>query len=324
MTEHQKQMQPVDHIEIRLEAPREREEELTMLLFDHGAAGVEVVDNAIIMRHLAARDWDASVFDGQELPTERIALRALTPLNAAGRAMAEAVAAAVEHMPGVDVFCDVVPPVDWQEKWKEGFAARPVGARLWVRPYWDETPPPDGRIAINVNPGMAFGTGDHPTTAMALALLEEYLQPGERVIDFGCGSGILGVAALKLGASEAVGVDIDAVCGPAVAEHLRINDLPEERFRFHVGDILADEKLHRRLRREKGQLVLANINAEVLRDLAGVAGRFMAPGGYLIVSGVLADYAGVVAKALIYAGLAVIGQRQVGDWVSYVAVAAYE
>ncbi len=324
MTEYQKQAAPTEYIEIRLEAPRELEERLTMLLFDLGAEGVEVADNAIIMRHLAAGDWDASVFDGQELPTARVSLRALTPLDAAGRAMAEAVLAEAGGLPDVDIYCDVVPPQDWQEKWKEGFVARPVGDRLWIRPYWDETPPPEGRIPINVNPGMAFGTGDHPTTEMALELIEEYLQPGERVVDFGCGSGILAIAALKLGASEAIAVDIDEVCGPAVAEHLRINDLPAERLRFYAADILADDRLQRSLRREKGQLVLANINAEVLRDLAGVAGRFMAPGGYFIASGILADYAGPVAKSLIYAGLAIIGQRQVGDWVSYVAVAAYE
>ena len=146
----------------------------------------------------------------------------------------------------------------------------------------------------------------------------------KKVLDIGCGSGILAIAALKLGASEAIAVDIDEVCGPAVAEHLRINDLPAERLRFYAADILADDRLQRSLRREKGQLVLANINAEVLRDLAGVVGRFMAPGGYFIASGILADYAGPVAKSLIYAGLAIIGQRQVGDWVSYVAVVAYE
>lgn len=318
------QQPPADYIQITLTAPRRWEEELTMLLFDQGAEGVEVQDNALITQHLQAGDWDASIFDGQELPTEQVRLRTLLPLNAAGRAAAQQLRDQAQQRPGVSCELEILPPVDWQEQWKRGFSGRPLAERLWLRPYWDENPPPAGRVAVTISPGMAFGTGDHATTAMMLELIETYLQPGGRVIDFGCGSGILGVAALHLGADSAVGVDIDPVCEAAVAEHLRLNQIDPARFEFHLGDILASEKLQRSLRRNKGQLVLANINAAVLRDLAGIVGRFMAPGGYFLCSGILIDYAAEVAQAIVNAGLSLVGSRRQGDWAAYVAVASYE
>ena len=166
----------VDYIEFKLDAPQSREEELTMLLFDNGAQGVEVDDPAAICRHLEQGDWDASVFDGRELAVGQVHLRSLMPLDEAGRRAAEAVRQATNAMDDVDCEINVVEPVDWQEKWKEGFKARPVGDRLWVRPYWDETPVPEGRVALTVNPGMAFGTGDHPTTSMMLEMIEEFLK----------------------------------------------------------------------------------------------------------------------------------------------------
>lgn len=314
----------VDYIEFKLNAPAGREEELTMLLFDNGACGVEADDPAAVAAHLRRKDWDASVFDGQTVDCSRVHLRCLIPLDEQGRAAAQAIREATNAMPGVDCEINVVEPVDWQEKWKEGFRARPLGNKLWIRPYWDETPAPQGRVAVNINPGMAFGTGDHDTTSMMLEMLEEYLEPGHTVVDLGCGSGILAIAALKLGAERAVGVDIDPVCEQAVREHLRLNDIDQERFTYYTGDVVAEDRLQRKLRQSKGQLVLANITKDVLIPLAGVAGRFMAPQGVICVSGVLRDFGAEVAEALVYANMSVINCRTQGEWSAFAAVRAYE
>lgn len=314
----------VDYIEFKLDAPAAREEELTMLLFDHGAQGVEVNDPAIIRRHLEQGDWDASVFDGQDIAVGMVHLRSLLPLDEAGRRAAEAVRAATNAMDDVDCEINVVEPVDWQEKWKEGFRSRPVGDRLWVRPYWDEAPVPEGRVALTVNPGMAFGTGDHPTTSMMLELIEEYIEPGHTIVDLGCGSGILAIAGLLLGAERALGVDIDPVCQEAVREHLRLNGIEESRFTYYTGDIVCDDRLQHKVRQQKGQLVVANITKDVLVDLAGVAGRFMAPQGVICCSGVLRDFGAEVAEALVYANMSVINSRTEGEWSAFAAVRAYE
>ena len=314
----------VDYIEFKLDAPKAREEELTMLLFDNGAQGVEVDDPGAILQHLEQGDWDASVFDKQNIVAGQVHLRSLMPLDETGRRAAEAVRAATNAMDDVDCEINVVEPVDWQEKWKEGFKARPVGDKLWLKPYWDDTPAPEGRVTLKVNPGMAFGTGDHPTTSMMLEMIEEYIEPGQTIVDLGCGSGILAIAGLLLGAEHAVGVDIDPVCEEAVREHLRLNGIDESRFTYYTGDIVCDDRLQHKVRRQKGQLVVANITKDVLVDLAGVAGRFMAPQGVICCSGVLRDFGAEVAEALVYANMSVINSRVEGEWAAFAAVRAYE
>ena len=319
MTEYQKQTPQFDYIEIRIEAPREQEDILTTLLFEQGAAGVEIDDPAVIMQHLESNDWDASVFDGREFDTARIKLRSLLPGDEAGHKAAAGIVDAVKTMAGVVISSAVVPPVDWQNKWKEGFTSKPIGQHLWLRSYWDEAPVPKGRSTVTVSPGMAFGTGDHATTEMVLEWLDKYLQPGESVLDLGCGSGILGIAALKLGASHVVGVDIDEVCVNAVREHWRINNIVGTQFAFYLGDVLHDEKLQHVLRQEQAGLVVANITADVLTELADSVSGLLIPGGRFICSGILDRYDDTVAQALDKAGMIVKDRRKMGEWVSYVA-----
>jgi len=314
------------YVKITVAAPAAYEEPITMLMLDQGAAGVEVSDPALIKEHLLAGDWDASVFDGQEIVTGDVTLSCLLEGGReAALPLLEALAAlsakeALELQPLVAE----APDTDWQRQWKEAFQPLAIGDKLYVRPSWDESPIPEGRVAVNIEPGMAFGTGDHATTAMMLALLEEYLQPGGRILDVGCGSGILGIAGLKLGASSVIGVDIDEVCVAAVADHLRLNGIREDDFAFILGDILAEEKLQRRLRQNKAQLVLANINAHVIFDLTRVVGRFLAPGGVFLCSGIIADQGGVIANRLVSCGLAILNSREQDGWCAFAAVPSYE
>ena len=121
-----------------------------------------------------------------------------------------------------------------------------------------------------------------------------------------------------------MGVDLDPVCEEAVREHLRLNGLDESRFTYYTGDIVCDDRLQHKIRRQKGQLVVANITKDVLVDLAGVAGRFMAPQGVICCSGVLRDFGAEVADALVYANMSVINNRTEGEWTSFAAVRAYE
>ncbi len=322
VTEYQRPCPQIDYLEIRLEAPREMEDMLSFLLLEQGAEGIEIIDNQPIMAHLQAGDWDASVFEGQNLPIERITLRTLFPNDQRAVHIQAAIGQAVAQMSGVEMRSRIQPAVDWQEKWKEGFVARPLGRRLWIRPSWDHEAMPAERIPITVNPGQAFGTGEHPTTAMAMVLLEECLQPGMRVIDLGCGSGILAIAALQLGAAHALAVDIDDHCAAAVAEHLDLNGIDAQRFLYRTGDILSDVDLQALLRQEKAHVVLANINAAVLKELASLVKRFLLPGACIICSGILSKWGAEVMERMEENGMVVLRTMRRGDWFSFVAVPA--
>lgn len=323
-TEYQKKLPPGGWIVLCISAPKQKEDLLIARLDDLGIHSIEISDPTIIARHLAAGDWDASRYDGQTLQLDRIEVKAWLCDDAAGAAQLAAVEAALQADSELQLSWQQLPAVDWQQSWKAGFAGRPIGKRLWVAPVWQQDSCPPERVPLWIEPGMAFGTGDHATTQMALSLLEEVLCPGVQVLDLGCGSGILGLAALKLGAAAVVAVDIDPVCEAAVATHQALNQIDAEAFALQIGDVLSDVKLQRSLRAKKADLVLANITADVLCLLAPQVGRYMAEGARLICSGILSTAADRVAKALLDAGFVLLQERTSGEWTAFLAAVAAE
>lgn len=204
---------------------------------------------------------------------------------------------------------------DWMAAWKKHYHPIPVGERILVLPAWIEMDAA-GRIPVRIDPSMAFGTGTHPTTQLCLELIERYLQPGRSIIDVGCGSGILSVAALKLGASHALAVDIDTQAVRATRENAEANGVLDllEAEEGSVGEILKGE-----FSQQQAHLVLANILAPVIIRLfdLGLA-ELVEPGGELILSGILADQAESVRAAAESHGMKFIELRQQGDWVGQV------
>jgi ribosomal protein L11 methyltransferase len=207
---------------------------------------------------------------------------------------------------------------DWAETWKQHYHPIKIGRQLVIQPAWIETVPA-GRIPVLIEPGMAFGTGTHPTTQLCLEILEDLLQPGQAVIDVGCGSGILSIAALKLGAGRAVGVDIDAAALASAAANARLNGVAE---RFETGTGSVENLRTGGFSLRQAPLVLANILAAVIvRLLDDGLAALVAPGGKLVLSGILEPqlegregYVSVLA-ALERHNLRVIEQRQIEDWV---------
>ena len=207
---------------------------------------------------------------------------------------------------------------DWAENWKQYYQPFPVGDRLYVVPEWMRGEAlPEGRTPLYLNPGLIFGTGSHGTTRLCLEGVERYVEPGDRVLDLGTGSGILAIAALLLGAKEAVGCDIDPKAARVAAENASYNGV-EESFRVYTGDVNRDQKLKQALAGQY-QLVLANIIADVIIPLAAVAGDYLAPGGRFLSSGIIESRAADVAAALTANGFVIVETRTREGWVSYTA-----
>jgi ribosomal protein L11 methyltransferase len=218
---------------------------------------------------------------------------------------------------------------NWMEAWKERYKPIPIGKRLIIVPAWLESPDAT-RIPIKIDPGMAFGTGTHPTTQLCLDLIERWFdreQPTTdygtplihpspaAVIDVGCGSGILSIGALKLGAVFTLGVDIDEASVRASRENADANDIAPEQFVIGLGSVTEIREGKFPIR--QAPLVLANILAPVIIRLFGMGlADLVEPGGVLVLSGILAEQAAAVQSAAEQRGLRFVEKQQLGDWVA--------
>ena len=208
---------------------------------------------------------------------------------------------------------------NWEESWKENYPAQPVGEKLMVLPYWLAQEDTQGRLPVILDPGLTFGTGAHPSTQMVMEFMEKLELQGKHCVDLGSGSGILSIAALRLGAQSAIGVDIDPKAEDIARENSRFNGFDAPEFTALTGNVLTDEPLIRRLQQRKYDLVLVNIVADVIIALSPVLPRFLAENGTLICSGILDTRLREVEQALLSAGFAVTAVRAKEDWRSITA-----
>ena len=195
---------------------------------------------------------------------------------------------------------------DWIDIWKKHFRPLHIGGRVVVCPEWIEYAPKEGEAVVRLDSNMAFGTGEHETTAMCLELLQQYLRPGDTVVDVGCGSGILGIAALLMGAGFAYMTDIDYVAVQSAAHNAALNGV-DGRAKIALSDLLEDADV-------RGQVMTANITADILCRLAGSIPKNLCPGGALILSGIIAPKLAQVIAAYEGVGLHLVKQLQRGEW----------
>ena len=204
--------------------------------------------------------------------------------------------------------------VDWEESWKDNYPPQEVGENLVVLPYWLVEGYDGERMPIILDPGLTFGTGAHPSTQMVMETMERNIRPGMKCLDLGSGSGILSIAALRLGAEKAVGIDIDPKAEDIARENAAYNGFAAPEFTALTGNVTEDHALMAELSRENWDVVLVNIVADVIIGLAPVLPKFMNENTLLICSGILDTRLEDVTAALKAAGLTIAGRREKEDW----------
>ncbi len=212
---------------------------------------------------------------------------------------------------------------DWMNRWKDFFHPFRLEDNIVIQPTWTETADvkPDD-IVIQIDPGTAFGTGSHETTRLCITNLKKYLQAdgSSEVLDAGCGSGILSIVAMKLGAKRVYGIDIDELAVQASIENLELNDIPKERYEIVKGDVIGDREFADSVAKiGQYDIVVANILADVIIPLSGVIRPFMKADGVFITSGIIDDKEDAVKKALLENGFEIVDIIYLGEWVSIVA-----
>ncbi len=210
---------------------------------------------------------------------------------------------------------------DWAEAWKAGYDVLRIGRRLVIRPGWRDYTPQPGDLVIELDPGMAFGSGLHPTTRLCLEALENHLRPGQAVLDVGTGSGILAIAAARLGASHVLALDTDPLAVQIARENVARNYV-ESVVHVEVGTLEISNPKSPWPAGQDGQisnLAVANILAETIIELAPALAAQLSPAGILIASGIITDRADAVVASLRESGLLPVERRDDGDWVALVS-----
>lgn len=296
--------------EIAVTVAPEGEEAVADLFYQLGCPGVSVEDPGLLQQYVQSGAWDyhdfgeviltgTSVIKGY-LPEDDDLPQKLELLNAGLQEL-------VQYFPaGVQVKGLTVQEEAWATAWKAYFKPVRVGRRMVVKPTWEPVQLETGEILIELDPGMAFGTGTHPTTTLCLQTLEETVKPGMRVLDLGTGSGILAIAAAKLGA-EVEAVDLDAVAVKVAQENVDMNAV-SDRIQVKRGDLGT-------VISQKADLVVANIIADVIILLLGDLPRLLKRDGEFIASGIIEQRAEEVGNAMAQAGLQVRERKEEGGWV---------
>ena len=310
-------MDEIKWLEVAVNTTPDRLDEVTAKLTAAGMTGLVIEDEGEFQQFLEQNRqyWD---YVDQELMDR---MRGVTRVkfyvtdDGAGRVQLE------QYTRGLDAEYTVTPLTDndWAYSWQKYYKPLEVGRRLYVVPEWmRDEPVPEGRSPLYLNPGLTFGTGSHASTQLCLMGLERYTVPGKPVLDLGCGSGILSIAALLLGAGHATAVDIAPIAEDIAYENAAMNGIGKDRYTVKIGNILQDNALNQS-GGEGYPIVVANIIADVIIGLTHIVPDKLAPGGCLIASGIIKDRAVEVCEAIRAAGLTVKEQLVKDEWVAIVA-----
>lgn len=297
---------------------------LCAMLTDLGIKGFSIADPADFQEFLQNKEgkWDYIDQDLLGMAQGDTTVTVYLPDNAQGAEQLVALRAMLAQIHARDdaqlfgtleLTLKNVREEDWANNWKQYFKPFTVGERLLIKPSWEMCENPRNRAVLEIDPASSFGTGQHHTTRLCLELLEQLMHPGDRVLDLGCGSGILSIGALLLGASGATAVDIEENAAATATENARKNHIDPTLYRVFCGNVLEDETLCREIG-DGYDLICANIVADVLIAMKQLFRQFLRPEGSLIVSGIIMERRDEVLDQLKKAGFALLEVREKEGW----------
>lgn len=317
-----------------IETTTEAEDFISSMLMELGIEGVEIEDNIPLSKEDQA---DMFIDFLPELPPDDGVSRVSFYLEDNGEDYSELlkqVKTALEDLRRIldvgsgEITSDQTEDLDWINNWKKFFSSFYIDDIL-IKPTWEELKPEDAdKFLIEIDPGVSFGTGKHETTQLCIRQLLKYIRgtadnapefKAPKVLDVGCGSGILSIVALKLGASAVVGTDLDADCMISTRENMEVNHLDAKPGTFYVGNLIDDEELQQKVGTEEYEIVVANILADVIIPMAPVIPARLKKGGYFITSGIIDFKENEVKEAIEKAGLTIVEINHQGEWVNITA-----
>lgn len=321
-----------------IETTTAAEDFISSMLSDLGIGGVEIEDNVPLTQEDTAKMFIDIL---PELPPDD-GVSHMSFYLEDGEDHTETLARVREALKELRSFVDVgsgeiteseTEDIDWINNWKEFFHAFTIEADpetpadgtvcrdLRIKPTWEEPAPGDeDKILIEIDPGISFGTGKHETTQLCIRQLMKHVRPGDEVLDLGCGSGILSIVSLKLGAAHVVGTDIDEDCLTSTYANFEVNHLGRAQGDFYAGNLIDDTGLQERVGAERYDIVVANILADVIIPMAPVIPARLKKGGAFIASGIIDFKEREVVSAIAAAGLEVTAVSRQGEWVGITAV----
>jgi len=322
----------MEWIEVKIHTHSEGVEALCALLMELGAGAVQIEDSAQMKAHLMSdeKNWDYVDEELLNIEEDFLYIQLYLTHDEHGYALLERIKYGISEFEKMDFGINmgsllleykVRSDEEWVDNWKKYYKPIEIGKNIVVRPEWEEYSSPDGspKTVFAINPGHLFGTGLHQSTQLCLEHLEDMVSSDTRMLDIGCGSGILSLVSLMLGASSAFALDLEPGCEKVVAENAALNNINMDKLVVRAGNALIDKELIAEIRESKYNIIVANIVADIIIALLPLVKVSLAENGTFITSGIITERLDDVTSALESAGFVVDKVTHKDNWVSVVA-----